>query len=73
MLFSVLVLHAYMYILPFKVSCQLGEPRVPDVFPDGVLAVVYCVCKVCKLPVSLLILASLEVEGCHLGLSGSCL
>ncbi len=45
----------------------------PDVFPDGDLAVVKGVCKVCKLPVSLLILASLEVEGCHLGLSGSCL
>ena len=43
----------------------------PDVFPDGDLAVVKGVCKVCKLPVSLLILASLKVDGCQLGLSGS--
>ena len=43
----------------------------PDVFPDGDLAVVKGVCKVCKLPVSLLMLASPEVEGCHSGLSGS--
>ena len=45
----------------------------PDVFPDGDLAVVKGVCKVCKLPVSMLVLAGLRVEGGHLGVSASLL